>query len=108
MSKRTTRFAFLKPLAFAASAVLWWTLANAHSWYPYDCCAGDDCEPVDSMSPLLKDGAPQWVITSKRGTVSVPRDFPMRESQDGRMHVCTEYNEWGDLMVKCIFAPPNM
>ena len=48
-------------------------------------------------------GLPQLVVTSAIGTAIVPHDFPVRESKDGRMHVCIQ-----DVWVVCLFVPPRV
>jgi hypothetical protein len=82
----------------------------AHSWYPKDCCHDRDCAPVESMVQFVPTGgsAPQLLVTSKHGRVLIPRDFPVRESRDSRMHVCMRHNEFGKLEVMCLFMPPMM
>jgi len=51
---------------------------------------------------------PKIKVTSKRGTAIIPKDFPVRESKDSRMHVCMRQNEFRDFDVMCLFVPPNM
>jgi len=46
---------------------------------------------------------PQLVVTSAVGTAIVPHDFPVRESKDGRMHVCIQ-----DVWIVCLFVPPRV
>jgi hypothetical protein len=89
---------------FAATAFLC-VPARAHSWYPKECCSGNDCAPVEKVAWLMPagKGLPQLVVTSKIGTAIVPHDLPVRESKDGRMHVCIQ-----DVWVVCLFIPPPM
>lgn len=84
--------------------------ANAHSWYPRECCHDTDCAPVDSAVWLIPagGGSPQLRVTSKYGTLIIPDGFPARESKDGRMHVCVGYDAFGDKTVLCFFTPPIM
>lgn len=67
-------------IATSLSAPWWRAPAYAHSWYPPECCSGQDCAPVESMTWLVLAGGelPQLVVTSKHGTVIVPHDFPVR------------------------------
>jgi hypothetical protein len=67
-----------------------------------------DCAPVESMSQLVPSdgGAPRLVVTSKHGKVVIRPNFPVRESKDGRMHVCMGRYDSGDMEVVCLFMPP--
>lgn len=83
--------------------------AQAHSWYPWECCLGRDCAPVRDMTrTVAKDGVMRLIVTSKHGKAIVPRNLPLRQSQDARMHVCMRYDAFGDLEVICLFVPPSM
>ena len=86
------------------------TPGKAHSWYPKECCHNDDCAPVENVEPIVPSGggAPQLLVTTKRGTTLVPSDFPMRASKDNRMHICVRGNEYGRDDVMCLFVPPSM
>jgi hypothetical protein len=56
-------------------------------------------------------GLPQLVVTSAIGAAIVPRDLPVRESEDGQMHVClrgSPNDPFGDVSVICLFIPPPM
>ncbi len=78
------------------------TPAAAHDRYPWDCCSGMDCAPVDK-AVLLPDSA--MMVTTKHGTTIVPATFPKRDSQDNRMHVCMRPAD-GGMKTICIFFPP--
>ena len=84
--------------------------ANGHDWYPQDCCNGMDCAPVESVVRLVPAGGgkSQIVVASKHGKVSVPLDFPVRESKDSRMHVCMRRHDSGDMDLICLFVPPGV
>ena len=84
--------------------------ATAHGWYPKDCCHDDDCAPVESVVRLVPTGggSSQLLVTTKRGTTLVPKDFPVRESKDGRMHICVRADPYGGNDVMCLFMPPSM
>jgi hypothetical protein len=71
------------------------TLAWAHSWYPKECCRDTDCAPVNHVAwTVPRDGGvPQMIVTSSVGTVTIPINFPRRESPDGRMHVCIQFRD---------------
>lgn len=89
-------------------------VANAHDWYPPECCHNQDCAPVDSVETLPATTANMnllWPrenlisitrVTTKHGTAIIPPGMPRRESPDGRMHACMHN---GRLL--CVFWPPN-
>ena len=85
-------------------------MVHAHSWYPREFCDDADCAAVETITQQMAVGArlPQIRVTSKHGTAIVPKDFPVRASRDGRMHVCMRQNEFGDWDILCMFVPPNM
>jgi hypothetical protein len=91
-------------LWFVCAIVLWSAPAGAHTWYPKECCSGQDCAPVEKATWLIPAGGglPQLVVTSSIGTAIVPHDLPVRDSKDGRMHVCIQ-----DVWVICLFVPPR-
>jgi hypothetical protein len=78
------------------------TPAAAHDWYPWDCCSGLDCAPVE-RAELLPNA--ELLVTSKHGTAVVPASFPRRESKDNRMHVCMRKGSNGMAPI-CLFLPP--
>jgi len=84
--------------------------ADAHSWYPLDCCSGEDCAPVESMAWVVpaSGGAAQLMVRSKVGTAIVPAGFPVRESQDDHMHVCMQFDPFGAMEVICLFMPQGL
>jgi hypothetical protein len=92
-----------------STSLFWRPLAWAHGWYPKDCCQDNDCGPVESLVRLVPTGGgvPQLVVTSKHGKAIVPHNFPLRESKDGRMHVCMQHDPWGEMRVICLFVPPG-
>lgn len=96
--------------ALAGTALLCSTPASAHGWYPKECCNEMDCAPVQSMTRLVPAGGglQQLVITSKHGKAVLPRDHPVRQSKDGRMHVCMRHDPFGEMEVICFFMPPSM
>lgn len=101
-----TKIGIISILLFATGIAV---AAEAHSWYPQECCSGRDCAPVRAIDQTMtKDGVMHWVLTGKHGKAAVPKNFPMRESHDARMHVCMRYDPFGDLKVICIFVPPSM
>ena len=84
--------------------------AHAHSWYPADCCSGEDCAPVEALAWVTPADAeqPRLVVTTARGQAIIPYGFPVKPSQDSRMHVCMMYDHFGEMTVLCVFMPANM
>jgi hypothetical protein len=79
--------------------------AQAHSWYPHECCHDDDCAPVDNVLSVPDlDGI---YVTSKHGSALVPASFPRRPSPDSRMHVCLRKAPGGTHKLICVFMPPE-
>jgi hypothetical protein len=95
----------------AGTSILGHAPANAHDWYPSECCHHEDCVPVDSvvrLTPTRFGATPQLIVTSKHGITLVPEGFPVRESKDGRMHICARADPYGDKGLMCLFVPPSM
>jgi len=94
--------------------------AQAHDWYPADCCSGMDCAPVEKVEIIpamryaglgFQSKAPSiMVVTTKHGTVTIPRDDPTfkpRVSKDAQMHACIRQTANGAKLI-CFFEPPAM
>lgn len=84
--------------------------ADAHEWYPMECCSGLDCAPAESTAYVVLTGEvlPHLVVTTKMGTVVIPHNTKWRDSKDNRMHVCMRPNGDGTMQLLCIFAPPGL
>jgi hypothetical protein len=83
------------------------TAAEAKAAYPKACCP-NYCAPVTKVrSSIAKDGTRRLEVTARHRTATVPPDASVRESFDGRMHVCMYYDAFGDLKVTCILKPPD-
>jgi hypothetical protein len=96
-------------VALVAAGSLLGIPAQAHDWYPAECCNGSDCAPADAVVRLSSDGKPpRLLVTSKHGTALVPVTLPYRESKDHRMHICMRPSLYGGMGVICIFMPPSM
>ena len=91
--------------------VVFATGARSHSWYPMECCSGEDCAEVTSTAfttPVSTADLPQLVVTTKMGTAIVPYGFKFRESKDGRMHACMKtYDRNPSTRLLCLFVPPT-
>ena len=99
--------------ALALAGALLCSSAEAHSWYPKDCCDDADCAPVERISQFVSPwgGSPQRLVTSRHGTAVLEENFPVRKSHDARMHVCMRHSEtdpFGDIGIVCFFTPPSM
>lgn len=89
------------------------SVARGHSFYEPECCSGQDCarvEKVDHVAGALYNGPPGqvdtlpvMVITTRHGTVAVPRNAKIRASQDGAMHACI----LNDRLI-CLYMPPAL
>ena len=74
---------------------------KGHEWYSYECCNDNDCGPVLSKEDT---GHGTWIITSKKGMVLVPYDFPKLPSQDDQEHICMFFDGIR-LVVRCYYVP---
>lgn len=97
------------------------TIAEAHDWYPMECCHALDCAPVTNVSftssptvaspfgpPPAYASAPLMIVETMHGTAVVPANFPRRESKDNRMHACMRKTRDGTMRLLCLFIPPTM
>ena len=102
----------VQSLGLAVACALWFTPAQAHDWYPKECCHETDCAPVDSVSRTGPAGnspqLPSMVVTTKHGVAVVPPNIPRRESKDNRMHACMNPGPMGKMQLICIFTPPAL
>ncbi len=56
-------------------------LVWVHSWYPAECCGGQDCHPVSCESLVETEDGVRWGELVFKGE-------QIRASQDGGCHVC--------------------
>lgn len=78
--------------------------ANAHSWYPKECCSNRDCQPA---AGLYSDARGDTIVRVGRQQFLVPPDLRRRPSPDGRIHVCIQYDEFGLQYPVCLFVPAS-
>jgi hypothetical protein len=80
------------------------------SFYPNECVAIDQCAPVDGVTWLVQPdvSTTQRFVSSVHGRAFVPRNFPVRESKDERVHVCLRYDPFGSLEVTCLLVPARI
>jgi hypothetical protein len=97
-------------LGLAVACAFWFTPAQAHDWYPKECCHNNDCASVESIARSSTLAAsselPRMVVTTKHGTAVIPSNLPRRESKDNRMHACMNPGPMGKMQLICIFMPP--
>jgi hypothetical protein len=70
-------------LFIGATITLWVGIrsADAHDWYPMECCHGMDCAIVDKvevLTPVSANAPLAMVAITKYGSVEVPLNFPRR------------------------------
>lgn len=97
-------------LGLAVACALF-TPAQAHDWYPKECCHDNDCAPVESTRTALLAASPELpstIVTTKHGTAVAPPNLPRRESKDNRMHACMNPGPMGKMQLICIFTPPAL
>ena len=85
-----------------AAAISGPSVLQAHSWYPAQCCTGQDCKKVDQLD-YLPDGSILMHFGGQQ--VVVPRGFSMQPSQDLEAHVCVFRGSNGRWMPRCVFLP---
>jgi hypothetical protein len=91
-------------LAAIPFIVLLASTAIAHSWYPAECCTGDemygDCHPVPCESITEQADGLRW------RDVIFPRSAT-RLSRDQYCHVCVQlWDDGSPPRPRCIFQPP--
>ena len=70
--------------------------ANAHSFYPWECCSGIDCAEISADRVSVSAGG--YMVDGK---FTVPYS-ETRVSPDGQYHACFPNHE----TLKCFWAPP--
>lgn len=102
--------AFLIGLAIiAAAALLTLAEARAHDaplgWtYPMSCCSGVDCREEPDAAVREEPQGFQIVST---GEVIPYTDRRVRESPDGRWHLCWSGARFDEGRILCVFVPPR-
>ena len=76
--------------------------AQAHHWYPRECCTDQDCFRA-TVVVRRPDGSLK--IDAGHITVIVPPGFPARPSQDNDPHVCVYRDIRGRYHARCVFLP---
>jgi len=89
-------FRFLLKIVLLALMILVYAIAaQAHSWYPRECCGEGDCKIVDT--PKMERKPEGYLINGQ----IVPFDR-VRPSPDGEWHICS-----GQIssFIFCVFEP---
>jgi hypothetical protein len=86
-----------------AMLVLFSSAADAHSWYPKDCCHDGDCHPVPCDELIETRNGIMW-----RGVVLF-NDAQVKASQDQFCHVCAKKQTGTVLpyLPLCAFIAPS-
>jgi hypothetical protein len=78
--------------------------ALAHSWYPHECCAQNDCAPADRIERGPR-GITAVVVGNRR--IEIPPGIVARSSPDHHVHVCfvSSIEAGVPWMALCLFVP---
>jgi hypothetical protein len=75
--------------------------AQAHEWYPLECCAGQDCAPADTV---VRGDDGSYQVTARGMSVIIPPAYRFwRPSPDGQVHICIKPFRSGGVMLICAF-----
>ena len=88
------RILFCLVLSVVASA------AQAHSWYPEQCCRGDDCTVLPGSA--VRPSPEGWMLSTTGETIPFD-DSRVLISPDGRFHQCIFPTE--KHTTQCLFVP---
>jgi hypothetical protein len=76
------------------------TVADAHSWYPKECCSDNDCQPVPCAELSRTHLGLKW-----RDLVYFP-EWQTHDSLDQFCHVCVKsYPGFNPYVPICVFVP---
>lgn len=83
--------------------------ANAHDWYPVNCCSGNDCFQVIEEDIIQDLGNGVYKVGPVEKLVSGSN---VKVSQDGQWHICTPGWPIGkplapETYIRCLFVPPR-
>ena len=99
----------LRRIAFAAASIALLAPpvdAQAHDWYPLECCSDRDCAPADTVV-RREDGS--ILVTSRGMSATIPADYAKwRRSPDERIHVCIRKLRSGAEYLVCAFRGPGV
>lgn len=83
------------------------TMAGAEEWYPPSCLGPDICARVETINWITPagDGPARLVVTAAGETATVRKAFATLDALDRALHVCMQYDAFGDLEVTCLMVP---
>jgi hypothetical protein len=84
--------------------------ASAHDWYPFECCAEQDCMKASAVVLNGLTGKRTVIVGDRH--IEIPDNFARRTSPDGAIHFClhTSIDEMDGstiLIPICLFMPPE-
>lgn len=88
--------------------------AHAHSWYPPECCSGQDCRPVP-RSEAQYDDRGLWIVINGTWRLMPLEKIREQPSPDSEFHVC--FSQYSPPMstqpppaptIYCVFVPASM
>jgi hypothetical protein len=89
-----------KLFCFVVAAQLVVGVADAHSWYPKECCSDNDCQPVPCAEITRTHLGLKW-----RDRVFFA-EWQTHDSQDQFCHVCVKsYSGSMPYVPICVFVP---
>ncbi len=87
-------------LALAISAGC--SAAEAHSWYPWECCSENDCAPIPLAEAPREEGGGFTLVDGRRISYR-----ELKPSPDGNWHLCEQ--KWPanarERKILCIYGP---
>ena len=94
----TAIIAYVGVIIFLVSA------ANAHDFYPWECCSGHDCGPIAMEQPPREENG-GFTLQDGSGRHVSYKDLKM--SPDGQWHLCEQkwQTELKDRKILCLYAP---
>jgi hypothetical protein len=108
VTARTVIAAIVPLLVAAGTALIGGAPANAHDWYPKECCSNHDCMPADRIGTDIRGGR---VVVVGQERIWVPRSFQVRSSPDHQIHICfrviADPLEGVFAIPLCLFMPPQ-
>lgn len=72
--------------------------------YPLSCCSNIDCREAKDRE--VRETADGYVLTSTGEAVAYS-DRRVKQSPDGRFHVCQQGGDFDHGRILCLFAPPR-
>jgi hypothetical protein len=98
-----TRLSILTTAFIGAAAAA----AAANAWYSPACATTHFCAPVEGVAWQVPErgGAGHLVVRSAYGDGVLRHAFEVEEARDGALHVCLQYDPFGDLEVTCLMVP---